>query len=126
MKTYLTVAVCVLAVMCAGCGVLLVGTGAALGAGAVLYYEGRLQQSVDASLDDTYAATVAGLKELGLPVILGESKEQVESQYRDDTHVWIGLKSLGKQQTRVTVRVGLTGDEERATTIMNAIRRNLP
>jgi hypothetical protein len=111
--------------MSTGCGVLLFGTGAALGAGAVLYYEGRLQQTVDASLDDTHAATVAGLKDLGLPVILSESKRQVESEYRDDTHVWIGLKSLEARQTRVSVRVGLTGDKERAADILDAIKRNL-
>jgi hypothetical protein len=125
-RTYLAVAVCVLAVICAGCGVLLLGTGAALGAGAVLYYQGRLEQSVDASLEDTHAATVAALKELGLPVIPGESKSQIESKYPDDAHVWIGLEFLGKQQTRVSVRVGLTGDKARATTIMDAIARNLP
>jgi len=111
-----------------GCALVLVAGGAAAGAGAAIYYKGKLQQSFRATLPHTYRAARKALKEMELPILtdrVDSTTGVLESEYADGKHVWVNLVREGPQYTKVTVRVSLLGDEPRAREIMDRIAANL-
>jgi len=74
-------------------------------------------------------ATVAGLKKLQLKLSEDRADKlsaHMESEFADQAHVWIDLESIGDSRTRVTIRVGLIGDEVRSRKILDAIKQHLP
>lgn len=118
-----------LALSTAGCGLLVVGGAAAGGAGAAIYYQGKLEKTVDATVKDCYRASHEALKELDMPLNAGEvdyATGNVKSKYADGTKVWIDLERVSDTQTTITVRVGYLGDKERAMTILDHIEKHLP
>jgi len=110
-----------------GCVWLLVGGGAAAaGAGAAIYYKGRLEQTLQAPIGKVHTACVSALKYFELPILddkVDKLTGHLESQYADGKHVWIDLKADGGF-TKVTIRVGLLGDEDRAMQILDRIKKN--
>ncbi len=50
----------------------------------------------------------------------------MKSEFADGTNVWIDMKSIAEGRTKLTVRVGVTGDESMARKIHEAIKRHLP
>lgn len=112
---------------CSGCFALAVG-GAAGAAGAV-YVLGRLTDEVNHDVPVVHRAAERAMKDLGLQ--LSENKADklsahMESEFSDGTNVWIDMKSLAGQRTKLVIRVGVTGDEVRARQINEAIKRYLP
>jgi hypothetical protein len=105
----------------ANCGCLLVAAGAAGGAAAsYLYYKGKVCETYNANLDDTFLALRAALGELAMPV-LSESREgdnwSVESRTAagDSVHIHLQVQAskfpAEGQVTRLCVRVATFGDE---------------
>ena len=116
----------IFAIQVSGCVPLLVG--AAAGAGGVIWATGKLQQDLSAPLDHVHKATLAGLKELELPVLIDRKDKltgKVESEYADGKHVWIDTEYVTKSTTKISVRVGTLGDETRSREIMEHIIRHL-
>ena len=112
------------AVLCSTTGcLLLVGAGA--GAGSAAYYMGKLEDEVNAPVDDVHDATLDGLKDLEMPVLKDQGDKlsgKVESVTADDRNVWIYIDSLTTSRSKITIRVGLVGDEVRSQQILKAIR----
>lgn len=115
-----------LAMGCSGCVALLVG--AAAGAGGVAYVQGGLEKNVDHSVAQAYKASLAALKSLDMFVT---SKEQdphsakIKAEASDGKSVTIDIESLTERSSKIKIRVGIMGDQERSQIILNAIQRRL-
>jgi len=112
---------------CSGC--LALAVGAAGGAAGAVYVKGKLKDEVNHPVSVVHEATVAAMNDLELE--LSEDKvdkvsAHMESEFSDDTHIWIDLESVQDSRCRLTIRVGFSGDEVRSRKIYDAIKQHLP
>lgn len=117
----------VLAAFSSGCVALFVG--AAGGAAGTVYVMGKLTEELSYDVPAVHGAALNAMKKLGLT--LSEDRADtlsahMESEFADRAHIWIDLESVGESRTRVTIRVGLTGDEVRSRKILDTIKQSLP
>ena len=98
-----------------GCFALFVGAGA--GAGTAVWLSGKLSQEFHASYDRVIVASEVALKSLDLQ-ISKESKEadvtQLTSQYSDGKEIWIDIRKVSMDSTKVEVRVGAVNPDKEA------------
>lgn len=116
----------VLALFSSGCLALVVG--AAGGVAGAVYVMGKLKDELNHDVPVVHKATVAALGELELKILedkVDKLSAHVESEFADGEHVWIDLTSLPESRTSLTIRVSVTGNELRARTIHDAIKRHL-
>ena len=116
-----------LALLCSGC--LTLAVGAAGGVAGAVYVMGKLQDELNHPLHAVHEAALAGIKDLDLPVLQDKEDKltaQLESEFADGKHVWIDLDTVADSHTRITIRVGLAGDEVRSRKILDAIKKHLP
>ena len=116
----------ILACLCSGCVALAVG--AAGGVAGAVYVMGKLQEELDHPITAVHEATLQGLRDLDLPIVEDKADKlaaHIESKLADGTHVWIDLESIADSRTRLTIRVGLVGDESRSRKILAAIKPHL-
>jgi hypothetical protein len=109
-----------------GCAALLVG--GAVGAGSVVYIKGQLKEDMAVSVRRVHDATIPALKELGLPIIEDNHDRlsaSMKSRTADGSDVWIAVESVTQDSSKITVRVGLIGDERKSRQILDAIHRHL-
>lgn len=113
--------------LCSGC--LALAVGAAGGAAGAVYVMGKLKDELNYPVPVVHDATVAAMNDLGLKLSEDKSDKlsaHMESEFSDGRHVWIDVESLADSRCRLTIRVGLTGDEARARKIHKAIKQRLP
>lgn len=113
--------------LCSGC--LALAVGAAGGAAGAVYIMGKLQEELNYPVPVVHEAAVAAMKDLELR--LSEDKADklsahMESEFSDGARVWIDLDSVSDSRCRLTIRVGLTGDEVRSRKIHDKIKQHLP
>ena len=116
-----------LSALCSGC--LALAVGAAGGAVGAVYVMGKLQDEVNRPLSVVHEAAVAGMKDLELKLSEDRADKisaHIESAFSDGPHVWIDMESISDSRSRITIRVGLTGDEVRSRKIYDAIKQHLP
>jgi len=125
------VAQCVLGVIfglfCSGC--LALAVGAAGGAAGAVYVMGKLKDELNYPVSVVHDASVAAMNDLGLKLSEDKSDKlsaHMESAFSDGAHVWIDVESRADSRCRLTIRVGLTGDEARARKIHKTIMQHLP
>jgi len=116
-----------LAAFSSGCVALFVG--AAGGAAGTVYVMGKLTEELSYDVPTVHGATLTAMKKLEL--MLSEERADtlsahMESEFADRVHVWIDLESVGESRTRITLRVGLTGDELRSRKVLDRIKESLP
>lgn len=114
------------ALQLAGCAALLVG--GAAGAGSVVYVKGELKEDMAASVSRVHHASIAALKELGLPIIEDTHDElsaKIQSRFADGSEVWIGIESFTAESSKVTIRVGVMGDEQKSRQILDGVHKHL-
>jgi hypothetical protein len=112
---------------CSGCFALAVG--AAAGAAGAVYMLGKLTDEVHHDVSVVHAAATDAMNDLGLkPSEYRADKltAHMKSEFADGTNVWIDMQSIEEDRTKLTIRVGVTGDEVRARKIHEAIKRHLP
>ena len=114
-------------ILCSGC--LALAVGAAGGAAGAVYIMGKLQDELNYPVPVVHEAAVAAMKDLELK--LSEDKADkmsahMESEFSDGARVWIDLDSVSDSRCRLTIRVGLTGDEIRSREIHHKIKQHLP
>lgn len=117
----------ILACLCSGCVALAVG--AAGGVAGAVYVMGKLQEELPYPIATVHDAALQGLRDLDLPVLEDKTDKlaaHVESKLADGTHVWIDLDSVGDSRTKLTIRIGVVGDESRSRKILDAIKKHLP
>ena len=112
---------------CSGCIALAVG--AAAGVAGATYVLGKLTDELDHEVPVVHAAATQAIKDLDLKLSEDRSDKltaHMELEFTDGTDVWIDMQSIGEGRTKLTVRVGVTGDEVRARKIHEEIKRHLP
>ncbi|MHB8522060.1 MAG: DUF3568 family protein [Limisphaerales bacterium] len=116
-----------------GCAVLLVGgavaAGAAAGVGATAYAKGELSSVEHVTLDQAWKAVPAAMKDFGV-VVVDKGKDglsgKVEGRAEGDKKIIVKLKTVGKGETEVRIRVGTFGDEVISRQILEGIRKHCP
>ena len=109
-----------------GCIPLLVG--AAVGAGGISYAKGALAKNVEHDLQDVHAATLKALKKLDLFVTADEVNKhdsKVHAEFQDGEKINIFLDAITEHNTKITIRIGVFGHQEKSQLILNAIELNL-
>lgn len=108
-----------------GCLLIAVGAGAA---GTVAYVRGELDTTLSAGIDKSYDATLKGLDQLQISPIQ-KSKDaltaEIVSRNAEDTKVTIKLTRVDDKLTKISIRVGVFGDQAQSTTILEHIKKNL-
>lgn len=124
----LVLALALLAVLPAGpTGCVAVVAAGAAGAG-VAYVRGTLEANLEHDLEDVFKASQRALADLEFAKI-NDRKSGVDAQLVArtalDKKVEIKLEKVTPRTTKVTVRVGVFGDETLSTTILEKIRSRL-
>ncbi len=112
---------------CSGCIALAVG--AAGGAAGAAYVLGKLTEELNHEVPVVHAAATQAMNDLGLKLSEDRSDKMtahMKSEFADGTNVWIDMQSIADGRTKLTVRVGVTGDEVRARKIHEAVKQHLP
>ncbi len=108
-----------------GCLAAAVGAGAV---GTVAYIKGDLEAVEAKNIDAVYAATKKALKQLGLSVTR-ESRDAlsgiITARDAQDKKVTIKLNTTTEGATKISVRVGLFGNETMSNLIYQKIHDNL-
>ena len=102
--------------------------GAAGGVAGAVYVMGKLQEELNHPIAAVHEATLQGLRDLDLPISEDKADKlaaHVESKLADGTHVWVDLDSMADSRTKLTIRVGVVGDESRSRNILTAIKTHL-
>ncbi|HAM50705.1 MAG TPA: hypothetical protein DCP92_08455 [Nitrospiraceae bacterium] len=108
-----------------GC-VALVAGGAA-GAG-VVYIKGQLNENINEPVPRVYDASISALKELGLPLIDYDHdtvSAKIKSKFADGDDIWIEIEAVTAESSKITVRVGVMGDENKSRKILDVIHKHL-
>ncbi len=116
------------AILIVGClysaGCIALAVGAAAGAGVAIWAKGSLEQQFNRPLDPVYRATKTALKKMDLPIHKDKKDDltaNIESEFADGKKVWIEIKFIAKNSTKISVRVGALGDEIRSREILEKI-----
>lgn len=108
-----------------GCAYAVIG-GAAAG-GTYAYVAGWLHKDYNSNLENTYEACLATADDLGLVVekkSLNLSDAYVRGKKGDETII-MKMESLDKNTTKVSVRVGVLGDEAASKRVHETISNNI-
>ena len=122
----LLVALCFMVMASSGCFALLIG--AAAGAGGVAYAKGVLEKNFDQPVERVHKATVSALKNLKLFITEDELKQHsaiVKATFDDGADVKIDISALTEKSSKLSIRVGILGDEVKSQMIMTAISKRL-
>ena len=113
------------AVLAQGCVVAAVGAGAA---GTVAYVRGDLETVETVGLDALYKASLEALDKLELAVIQ-KAKDamtaEIISRDVEDKKIRIKLTSTAEGMTKLSIRIGMFGDETKSRLIYEAIKKEL-
>jgi hypothetical protein len=98
--------------------------------GAVSRMRGELATEEPYGIEQTYEATRQALESLKLKIIEDETgadalSAHVTARDSSDTKVYVRLKSITANATRVLVQVGAFGDESKTRRIQDTIRERL-
>ena len=110
-------------------GCLALAVGAAGGAAGAVYVMGKLTDEINHPLPVLHDAAVAAMKDLELNLSedrVDKISAHMESAFSDGARVWIDMESVSDSRCRITIRVGLTGDEVRSRKIYDAVKQHLP
>lgn len=108
-----------------GCAVLLVGAGAAAGAGAVAYVEGELKTTDSVRFDAAWASALAGIAQMQFTVTdktHDAATGRIVARGAQDRRVEVNLKKVTEETTEIRIRVGSFGDEEVSRQLLEKIR----
>ena len=110
-----------------GCAALVIG--AAGGAGTSVWLSGKLTQEFPYSYDHTIKAARKALESLNLEVTKETKEEnvaQLRSKYTDGKEIWVDVRKVTLNSTKVEVRVGVVNpDKEASDTILKRIQKYL-
>jgi hypothetical protein len=115
----------VLVFQVSGCALLF---GAAAGVGGFAWVKGKLVKDINAPVDKVHNAALAGLKKLELPITLDRKDKftaKIESKFADGTNVWVDIDSVTERTSKIHIRVGVLGDQERSSRILASIEKAL-
>jgi hypothetical protein len=110
-------------------GCIAVAVGAAGGAAGTAYVMGKVTEELSAPVAKVYEASLAGCRDFDMVILERTSEEKaarVEAEFTDGTRATMEIEELGDKRSRLTIRVGVVGQEQRARELWEATRRHLP
>ncbi len=121
-------------VLLSGCVALVAG--AVAGAGAYAYSEGKLESTLNAPLDRSYAAARRAVADLEFTETSAKKdalEAVVEAKTAGNDTVTITLRALAVEggdpskstTTKCSIRIGTFGDEKKSITILDSIKSHL-
>lgn len=119
-------ALCIFVTSCVYLGFFAAGT--ATGIAGYKYRNGVLTVIYEAPYIDTWHASVKAVEEMGLRTIKSAhdlTTGTIEAKRADNKSVIIKVKYKSAKETKVSIRVGIFGDEEASNVIKEKIRRIL-
>lgn len=128
------VALALFAACQAGCMLAVAGAAAGAGAAGYMYYNGLLYRDYNANMGDAAAALRASLVELGFPLLKEKNdtgSASFQTQTGDGHTVRVYLDTVPSPipsegaVTRVSVRVGFSGDEGVSARILDQMSKHL-
>lgn len=125
MKTVICVLLCLMA---AGCTAMAFLGGAAAGIAGYKYYEEALEVVYESPFMETWDATLRALDRMEIEVT--EKKHdlttgKINAMRSDDKEVKLSFKYRSRDETIVTIRVGILGDERASDAIKEEIRKEI-
>ena len=124
MKKIICVIPLLLSLLFSGCVPVALVAGAAAGIAGYKYFEGALTVVYNAPFKDTWKASLEALEDMDLKI---EDKNhklssgKIKAKRTDETAVALSMKYLSSDQTEVTIKVGLFGDEAESNNIKDKI-----
>ena len=112
------------AVLVQGCAVALVGAGA----GTVAYFRGDLEAVESKNIDTVLEATEKAIEELELKVskkTRDKMSAVIVARDAGDKKITIKLSATAEESTKLSIRVGLFGNETKSRLIYQKIREKL-
>jgi hypothetical protein len=109
-----------------GC-VFLLGA-AAGGAGTALWVSGKLSVQESATYDKAVQATKKALASMNMAIkqeTRTDKVTKITSEYTDGSTVWIDLRPVDANSSRIVIRVGMRGDKAASEKILEKIRKYL-
>jgi hypothetical protein len=126
-KTHIALVVLLAGVAIGASGCLLVAVGAGA-AGTVAYVKGELEATLDAGMDKSYDATLKALDQLQIvptQKLKDSLSAEIIARTSDDTKITIKLARVDEKITKMTIRVGVFGDQAQSTAIYERVKQNL-
>ncbi len=112
-----------------GCFLFVVGAAAGAGAAGYAWVDGEVKTTEAASMNQTWDATQAAMKDLQFPVtsqVKDALQGDVEARNASNTNISIKLKYTSNNSTEIRIRVGTFGDESLSRIILGKINSHLP
>ena len=103
-------------------------SGAAAGAGGVVWAKGGLEQNFDKSVDQLHRASLGGLRDIKCAVSSGQIRKhlaKIKFKFDDGQEGTINIKAMTERSSRLKIRVGILGDETKSQIVLNAILKHL-
>ena len=125
-KYFLVLLLCFCLVGCAPVGFFVAGTAA--GVGGYKYYQGALDVIYQAPYMDTWNAAVRVLEDMNFKIDQKSNDAmsgKIEAKRADNKPVIVSLKYKSTNETDVTIRVGIFGDENASNVIKDRIAQEL-
>lgn len=122
---YLSIILLSVVTVSSGCALLV---GAAAGAGGFAYVQGDLQKNFDYPLDRIHKASARALRDIKAVVISDETDKhfsRIKFTLEGDKGGEINIKSLTEKASKLSIRIGIFGDETESQMVLNAIMKNL-
>jgi hypothetical protein len=113
-----------LAFLGGGCAVALVGAGA----GTVAYIRGDLEAMLDDDINSAYQASLKSLEQLEIAPtskVKDALTAKIIGRDADDKKITIRLTSTAEGLTKLSIRIGLIGNETKSRIIYERIKKNL-
>ena len=111
-----------------GCFLFVVGAAAGAGAAGYAWVDGEIKATEAASLNQTWDASLAAMKDLEFPVT-DQAKDALQgdltARNANNTNIKIKLKYISNTSTEIRIRVGTFGDESLSRIILNKINNHL-
>ncbi|MHC4459790.1 MAG: DUF3568 family protein [Planctomycetota bacterium] len=127
-QVFLILALAGMGVVAQGCTAAWVGVGVGAGAGTIAYLRGDLEAVEPNNIDTVFEATEKAIEELELKVSK-KTKDKMSALIiaRDaqDKKVTIKLSAAVEGSTRLSIRIGMFGNETKSRIIYQKIREKL-
>jgi hypothetical protein len=118
--------------MLAGSALAYSGCVAVVAAGAagtgVAWFNGRMETTVNADIDDAYEASRSAIKDMEFASVSNKKSSldaELVARTALDKRVEIVLKKVDDNVTKLSIRVGIFGDETVSMAILDKIKSNL-
>jgi hypothetical protein len=126
MKAYLNFIFLFFLISSSGCIPLVIG--AAAGAGGIGYAKGALAHNIDEPVERVYKASLAALKDFKAVITFDELTRHsaiIRGEYPDGQKLVINVEGLTEFVSKITIRIGVFGDQEDSRLLLSAIQKKL-